>query len=226
VPLVGFNSCREETDVITLQPVKLVSWDVDGTLYSIRRMKLNLLGRFLGEAASGRGLIARSELVALRRCRDAIDRARLTGGALDGRAQNQSDRDLLLALERRWYAPAIQKTGTRAGLTEVLSFLTVRNIPQVVISDYRADYKLESLGLDGRFASIYVGERLGFVKPSPRLFQQVTSDFKVPPAGLLHIGDRADRDEAGALAAGCQCLILGRDFRTFGSLLKRLRSVF
>ena len=75
-----------------------------------------------------------------------------------------------LSVERRWYGPAIQKSGTRAGVTSLLSFLAARNVPQVVISDYEAEYKLESLGLDGRFASIYVGENVGFVKPSPKVF--------------------------------------------------------
>lgn len=160
----------------------------------------------------------------LRRYRATIDVARSAGGALDESPKDNS-RELLLSVERRWYGPAIRKTGTRAGVTNLLSFLAARNVPQVVISDYDAEYKLESLGLDGRFASVYVGEHLGFVKPNPKVFQRIAADFEIPTASLLHIGDRADRDDAGALAAGCQCLILGRDFRSFGSLLEHLHSV-
>jgi len=214
-----------EAEVIELQPIKLVSWDVDGTLYSIGRMKWHLLGMFLREVVRGRGFAARRELAALRRYRATIDVARSGGGALDETPQKQKARELLLSVERRWYGPAIQKTGTPAGVTNLLSFLAARSVPQVVISDYEAEYKLEALGLDGRFASIYVGESLGFVKPSPRVFQRIAADFEIPTASLLHIGDRADRDEAGAQAAGCQCLILGRDFRSFDSLLEHLRSV-
>jgi HAD superfamily hydrolase (TIGR01549 family) len=212
-----------EAEVIKLSPIKLVSWDVDGTLYSIRRMKWHLLGMFLREVARGRGLAARRELAALSGYRAAIDVARSAGGALVETLQKQNSREVLLRVERRWYGPAIQKTGTRADVTKLLSFLAARNVPQVVISDYQAEYKLESLGLDGRFASIYVGESMGFVKPSPTVFQRVAADFEIPTASLLHIGDRAERDYAGAVAAGCQCLILGRDFRSFGSLLERLR---
>jgi hypothetical protein len=43
---------------------------------------------------------------------------------------------------------------------------------------------------------------------------------------LLEIDDRVDRDDAGARAAGCQCLILGRDFGSFDEFLARLRSDF
>jgi FMN phosphatase YigB (HAD superfamily) len=94
-----------------------------------------------------------------------------------------------------------------------------------VLSDYEAAYKLDSLGLTDQFASIYVGVRLGFVKPSPFGFHRAAADYEIPTASLLHIGDRIDRDHAAARAAGCQCLILGRDFRTFDALLDRLRSI-
>jgi HAD superfamily hydrolase (TIGR01549 family) len=212
-----------ETEVLKLHSIKLVSFDIDGTLYSIRRMKWHLLGMFLREVAGGRGLAARRELAALRGYRAAIDLVRLAGGALDETLQKQHSRERLLSVERRWYGPAIQKTGRRADIINLLSFLAARDIPQVVISDYEAAYKLEALGLAGRFTSIYVGESLGFVKPSPKVFERVAADFEIPTASLLHIGDRVERDCAGALAAGCQCLILGRDFRSFGSLLEHFR---
>jgi FMN phosphatase YigB (HAD superfamily) len=51
----------------------------------------------------------------------------------------------------------------------------------------------------------------------------IASDFRVPAASILHIGDRAETDAAAARAAGCRCLILGRDFRDFGSLLQQFR---
>ncbi|MCA1606400.1 MAG: HAD-IA family hydrolase [Acidobacteria bacterium] len=108
----------------------------------------------------------------------------------------------------------------------VISFFASRDIPQVVLSDYEAAYKLDSLGLAGHFASMYVGERSGFVKPNAFGFQRVAADHRISTANILHIGDRADRDDAGARAAGCQCLILGRDFGSFGQFLAMLRTDF
>ena len=110
------------------------------------------------------------------------------------------------------------------GVADVLAFIAARDIPQVVLSDYHAHYKLESLGLEDRFASTYVGESMGFVKPSPVGFQRIAADYGIPAESLLHIGDRADTDGAGSRAAGCQCRILGRDFRGFDVLLEELRS--
>jgi HAD superfamily hydrolase (TIGR01549 family) len=211
-------------EMIELHPIKLVSWDIDGTLYSIRHMKWHLMRMFLSEIARSQGLAARKELAALRAYRARINDARLAGGALAEFFLMQNCREVLLEKEKRWYGPALQKTGPRSGVASVISFLATRDIPQVVLSDYEAAYKLDSLGLAGCFASIYVGERLGFVKPSPAGFQRAADDFDVSTASLLHIGDRADRDEAGARAAGCQCLILGRDFRDFDTLLELLRS--
>jgi len=206
-------------------PIKLVSWDIDGTLYSISRMKWHLARMFLIEAAHGRGLLAGQELAALRRYRSLIDDARATGGAVPERFLKQNHRESLLEIEKRWYGPAIHKAGVRRGVNNVMSFLAARNIPQVCLSDYEAAYKLKVLELKGEFASIYVGEHLGLVKPSPFGFQRAAADYEIPTSSLLHIGDRVDRDYAGACAAGCQCLIFGRDFRDFEGLLNQLRAL-
>ena len=209
-----------------LHQIKLVSWDVDGTLYSIRRMKWFLIRTFLREMVRGRVLEAGKELAALNRYRAQIDAFRSTGGAIAESFMKQTRREVLLEIEKRWYGPAIQKTGPRRGVTGVISFFASRNIPQVIVSDYEAGYKLNAMGLADNFASIYAGERLGFVKPSHAGFQRAAEDFEIPTTSLLHIGDRADRDDVAAQAAGCQRLILGRDFRSFDDLLARLHSDF
>jgi FMN phosphatase YigB (HAD superfamily) len=207
-----------------VHPIKLVSWDVDGTLYSIRRMKWHITRMFLSETVRGRAVLAGKELAALRRYRSRINAARSAGGALTEFFLEQNCRDALVEVEKRWYGPAIERTGLRKSVTNVISFLEARDIPQVVLSDYEAAYKLDSLKLAGHFASIYVGERLGFVKPSPFGFQRAAADHEIATASLLHIGDRSDRDAGGARAAGCQCLIFGRDFRSYDALLNQLRS--
>ena len=210
--------------MLGVHPIRLVSWDVDGTLYSISRTKWHLARMFLSETARGRTLLAAKELAALGRYQSRINAARSTGGGLTEFFQEQNSRETLLEMEKRWYGPAIEKAGLRGGVANVISFLAARDIPQVVVSDYEAAYKLDSLGLAAHFASLYVGERLGFVKPSPFGLQRAAADYEVSTASLLHIGDLVERDDVAARAAGCQCLILGRDFRSFDDLLNRLRS--
>ncbi|MGH9967765.1 MAG: HAD family hydrolase [Pyrinomonadaceae bacterium] len=207
-----------------LDLVRLISWDLDGTLYSISRMKWHLLGLFLREIGAGRGLQAGQALEALRRFRARIDTARSAGGDLGSAWNEYPDREALLDVETRWYGAAIEQIGPRPGVVGLLSFFEERNISQVLFSDYHAEYKLSSLGLEERFTRVYVGEQLGFVKPSPKVLERIAVDFGVPIENLLHIGDRVDRDEAAARAAGCQCWILGRDFPSFPSLLNELRA--
>jgi FMN phosphatase YigB (HAD superfamily) len=209
---------------MNLDELKVVTWDVDGTLYSLRRMKRFVLAKYLKETLKGRGVLAHQQLTTLRQYREVINRVRTNGGALDESVLGTLDSGLLTAATQRWYVEAIAKTGPRSDVEKVLISFRSRGIPQVVFSDYEAESKLKALRLAEYFDGVYVGERLGFVKPHTAVLKRIAVDFSVPLESVLHIGDRIDRDEAAARAAGCRCLILGRDFRSFKWLLKHLLS--
>lgn len=202
-------------------PIKLVSWDVDGTLYSARRMRWHLLRLLMTRVAAGRGSEAFYDSRRLKRFHAAIEAARSAGGILDHAAEN-GDRREIHSIQQRWYEPAIRRAGPQPGLTEVLAFFRARNVTQVVWSDYECDYKLDALGLRQWFTATYAGERLGFVKPSPKAFERIAADFSTPIETILHIGDRPDTDARAAALAGCRCVILGRDFKTFHALMGEL----
>ena len=206
-----------------LASIELVSWDVDGTLYSIERLKRRLFFLLLRAIAGGRGRAAWAELARLQRYRASIEAARTSSGNRDP-IPDKDERAALLRLERDWYGRALRRAGPRRGTIELLEFFAGRKMTQVVFSDYRADYKLDALGLESRFTSIYAGECLGYLKPHPAGFERIAADFGISPGGLLHIGDRAATDAAGARAAGCQSLIIGRDFRNFATLLRAFQS--
>ena len=201
--------------------IELVVWDVDGTLYSLRRMKWRVAMKYWRETLKGRNALAQRELASLRQYRQRIDSIRLAGGSIANRCDDLDLASLRVAAHR-WYVQAIAETGPRAGVTRVLTELRNRTISQAVFSDFEADAKLAALGLSEYFDKVYAGERLGYVKPHPAVLEQIASDFSVSLERVLHIGDRVDSDEVAARAAGCHCLILGRDFRNFESLLKRL----
>ncbi len=208
---------------MNLTNIRVVSWDVDGTLYSLQRMRWQLLFLLVKEMTPSGGLGSIRELRVLRQFRMIMEEARTSDEARPA-AVEPDHRKSLLELEHHWYGRAIERSGPRPGVADVLAFLAARGLTQVVFSDYDSDYKLESLGLQDRFQSVYSGESLGFLKPSPRGLQLIAHDFEIPPGYLLHIGDRAETDGAAARAAECQSLILGRDFRDFHSLLKQFRS--
>ena len=193
-----------------LRDLEVVSWDVDGTLYSRPRMIRALVMRGLVHP-----IAALRAIGTLERFRREMQRARRRGGVLP--APVARDR----AVEARWYGPAIARAGVRPGVRELTAHFAARGLRQVVLSDYHADYKLEALGLGGAFERAYAGEALGFLKPAAELFAAVTRALAVPPERILHIGDRADTDGA-AVAAGWRVVILGRDVDEPRDLLRAL----
>lgn len=180
--------------------VRVVSWDVDGTLYSLWRMSLWLSLLLAGSALSLRFWRGVAELRALARVRRAIDRVRAKGGVVP--AALLLERRALDAVEARWYGRAIARAGLRPGVRALLGRLEGAGIRQVVLSDYEAGYKLAALGVERAFAARYAGEARGLVKPAPALFRGVIDAEGIAPAALLHIGDRAERDGGAAAEVG------------------------
>lgn len=195
--------------------VRAVSWDVDGTLYSSSQVASLLWAKAAKETLRGNVKAPWGAVLAMGRFRRQTERARWNGGRIEpdpGR----------VALERSWVSPLIETVGPRAGVASVLGLFQRRFEAQVVLSDFESSHKLASLGLTNDFDSVYSGERIGYLKPSPEPFRQVLQDLDLAPEQLLHVGDRADTDGAGAAAAGCHVLVLGRDFRSFPELRRFL----
>ena len=189
---------------------------MDGTLYSLRQLRSRILIRFLHECLAGHGKQAQRDLASLAEYRRTMDRLRRDGGRITGPLPDD-DRRSLRKTKQLWYGCEIERIGPRTGVQELLRKLSAITT-QVALSDYRAIYKLEALGLKESFAAVYAGEELGFLKPHPELFQLIANDFNIPASSILHIGDRVDTDQAAAEAAGCACLIIGRDFQDFREL--------
>jgi putative hydrolase of the HAD superfamily len=204
--------------VLDFRTIKLVSWDVDGTLYSARSMRLHLLQLLIRRVAAGEGRRALHDFRLLKRFHARIEAARSEEGTL-GESNDTVDQEEMRSIQHRWYEPAIRLAGPQPGLAPVLSHFREKNVRQVAWSDYECDYKIDALGLTGWFAATYAGERLGVVKPNPGALERIASDFSTPIQSILHIGDRPETDARAAFLAGCPCMILGRDFKTFHTLM-------
>ena len=195
--------------------VRALSWDVDGTLYSARRVAVRYWLGVLAASLSGDGRSAWRATASLRRFRQRMERVRCAKGRIepdDARIERR------LALERRWLLPAMAAVGARPGVDDALRALRSRFRAQVAFSDFEAADKLASLGLTRHFDAVYSGERMGWLKPRPEPFRRILADLDLMPEQLLHIGDRAETDGCGASAAGCRFLLLRRDFRSFREL--------
>lgn len=178
--------------------IKVISWDVDGTLYSAADFKRQLYINWLRccwrpSVWSDIQLIAKSQ-----RMMQAI---RLVGGECS--RYNSSLRMQAEERERPWFARALQVIGLRPGVREALDALRARGYRQIIVSDYHADYKLEALGVSEYFERIFACEDDGIFKPSANVFKKACDALTISPTSLLHIGDREDTDGVAARDAGC-----------------------
>ncbi len=206
---------------LDMDSIQVVSWDVDGTLYSTRRAAWHAGMRALSSTVRRRQLDPLRELAELRELWRRVERVRFDAEnpvRVNGGSRRRRE------LESRWWAPAIAASGPRPGVEALLGHFQGRVRAQVILTDYEADDKLRGLGLQEYFSAVYVGERMGFFKPNPAGFERILEDFGLTPDCMLHIGDRVDTDGAGAAAAGCRSLILRKDFRSFGELYTMLVS--
>ena len=125
----------------------------------------------------------------------------------------------------------------RAGIIELLDWLTARGVRRGVLSDYPAEHKLAALGLRSRFDLVLstVDPDIGEFKPHPRGFLVAAEKWGLPPEQVLYVGDRPEVDAVGAAAAGMRCAVLSLrmkavsapdliTFRTFAELKRVLHT--
>ncbi len=62
--------------------------------------------------------------------------------------------------------------------------------------------KIALLGLTRRMDAIFIADEVGMVKPDPRLFRLACETLGTTPERTAMVGDRYERDCAGALAVG------------------------
>ena len=93
-----------------------------------------------------------------------------------------------------------------------LDHLAGRGIPLAAVSnwDERLHELLAALKLRPYFDAVIVSCDAGFTKPSPVPFELALRRLGVPASALLHVGDSASEDVAGAHAAGAEALLLER----------------
>lgn len=193
------------------RPLEAVTFDMDGTLYSIRGMILRnlfsmlpLLGFFRELHKVRDGLRGEGPFDDFRgeQARRLAERLNTT--------PEQAARQVERVIGVHWMR-AFRKVRLFKGVRRALTALAERKLPMGLISDYPLDQKLAGLGLaDVPWTFLVNTEDIGALKPHPAAFIEAAGRLGVDPAGVLHIGDREDCDVAGALAAGMRAALCHR----------------
>lgn len=207
-----------------LSKIKVVSWDVDGTLYSLPAFMGALKWYLVRGCLSLRWVEVWSDFFRLLRFKRFMDKVRHAQGSycIQGPVPQ---RERLAETQHRIYRAILPQIGLLPGVRALLHWFDQRGLKQVVLSDYLTTSKLEALEVADCFAAEYTGEDFDHLKPSPIVFHRMLEHLGIEPDELLHIGDRPDTDGAAAAAVGYQVAIIGRDFASAEDLLVALKEI-
>lgn len=206
--------------------IRLIAFDVDGTLYRQRPLQLAMAREMLIDALRHCRLDAVRIVVAYRRIRERLAEEEVTD--FDGRliAETASSTGFppakVKAVVSEWllrrplpYLRACRFTGVD------LVFRRLRSCGKVVgvLSDYPAAQKLAAMDLAADH--IVCASDVGIMKPHPKGLEALMQAAGVDARQTLFVGDRAERDGLAGRRAGVRTLIKStkpiEGFQTFAS---------
>ena len=194
--------------------IDLVVFDVDGTLYDQRRLRLGMLRQLIGHSWQTRSLNTLLILRTFRQVRETLgeqaghdfmalqyaqtaSRHGATPAAVRSLTEEWMERRPLPLLAACRYAQVAEVfAGLRANGKQIAAF-----------SDYPAVAKLAALGLQADAVVCATDADITRLKPDPAGLLSILRQTGVGPARALMIGDRFDRDAAAAEKAGMRALI-------------------
>ena len=203
--------------------VRAVLFDVDGTLYSQRRLRVFMGMELLKAALRAPARMPETAriIAAFRRTREDLRALGAAAEPLDDLQFTRTadalgiDAGLVRRVIDEWIftrpLPHLRFSG-RDGLREVLAALEQQGLRIGALSDYPTDAKLEALGVARHFPLrlCTTDSSINAFKPHPRGFLLACEQWGLDPQEVLYVGDRPEVDGAGAAAAGTRCVIVGR----------------
>ena len=192
--------------------IHLVAFDVDGTLYSQRRLRTLIARDMLLDAASRRSLDVVTVVRTYRRIREELAEREVPEFdqvlvAETARASGYSP-VRISAIVDAWIARAPLSYLGRCrypGVVELFAGLRHHGKAIGILSDYPAVAKLEALGLAADH--VVCASDVGLLKPSPRGLEALITKASTTARHTVLIGDRVDRDGAAARRIGAWSVI-------------------
>lgn len=213
--------------------IALVVFDVDGTLYDQRALRLRMAFDLAIDALRRRELRVLRVIRHYREIREGMgpsDTADFEPELLarTARASGTSEA-AVAAIVQEWIEarPLRHLPGLRyAGLEALFAGLRRHGKRIGVFSDYPAADKLAALGLAADLTACAPDPAVRALKPNPRGLARLMTEAGTDPRSTLMIGDRPERDGLAAEALGVRCLIRSsrptspwQGFRDYGEAL-------
>jgi len=207
-----------------VKAARAISFDMDGTLYRVRRLRV--AWRLRWERGLLVALLAAREKIRHEAPLDDKDALAKREAELVAPSFNLTIEDTLRRIrDLRAAMPAALTLGNAPyrGVVSALEAAHVRGLKLAVLSDYDPEEKLAHLGLDHLpWAALVATERTGALKPHPRAFVAVASALSLDPSEIVHVGDREDLDIEGAIAAGMRAWRFSRSGKKVTSRAERV----
>jgi len=200
------------SDAFDWRPIRLVAFDVDGTLYAQRPLRLRMAARLLLHSLTRLDRRTLGLLKSYREHREALGDAETeefeTALIAEVARRHGCDEAEVRRTVAEWIEerPLGHLARCRYAAVDRL-FDRVRSSGRMigVLSDYPAAAKLEAMALDADHI-VSAGE-VGTLKPHPRGLQRLMEMAGAEPHETVLIGDRAERDGEAARRAGAHCLL-------------------
>ena len=196
------------------ESVRLVAFDVDGTLYRQRPLRLRMALELLSHAARDRDVATLRVLARYRRIRERLGCEEVVDFLRPLLAQTASACDVSEERVRSIVAEWIERRPLRhlascryPGLVELFAGLRRRGRSIGILSDYPAEAKLRALGLEADHIVCAEDKGIGALKPHPKGFLALIDAAGATPETTLLIGDRPDRDGLVANRVGARVMI-------------------
>ena len=212
--------------LLNWKDIDLVVFDVDGTLYDQKRLRLVMLRRLLAASWKSRSLDTLQTLRTFRHVRESLgdhpepDFMHLQYARTASRHHKTEEEVRVLTSEWMERQPLPFLAGCRYPHLDFL-FAGLRSAGKqiAVFSDYPATDKLAALGLQAAPVVCATDADIARLKPDPFGLLAILQRTGTPAQRTLMVGDRVDRDGIAARRAGVRALIRSSkthpDFDTF-----------
>ena len=212
------GSAQRTAPAVDWRRVRAVVFDVDGTLYDARPLRLRMARELALRCLTRPATLGDARLLqTFRRAREELSDEEAAGiGRLQyERAAERAGVPVarVEAVVAEWILerPLLHVAACRRpGVRRLFNRLREGGRRVGVWSDYPAADKLEALGLGADAVICATDPEVDRLKPQPAGLERILEALAVAPAEALLIGDRDERDGEAARRLGCPYLLLSR----------------